>query len=326
MMDIRDILGQRNSFVQNTLPEPVLPYLPAIAGLGLLAIGAVFPHYLTLLNRILILGIFAISFNILFGYTGLLSFGHAAFFGLGAYSLVLISNETGLTLLPILFIVLLLGAVLSIAMGLIALRSTGIYFAMITLAVAQLIYILVTRLGDFVGGSSGLSLSDRPQMLIPLDITVDFQFYLLVVVILVAVYYLFRRILRSPVGDVFRAVRENEERTRFLGYSVFQYKLASLVVSGAFSALAGGLYALFIYFATPSFFYWTTSGDVLLQTLFGGMGTLFGPLVGSGFVVLIEEFLSPITDRWFFFVGVAFVLVIIFLPEGITGLFTTSEE
>lgn len=310
---------------RDVLPDRLVPFLPILVGIGLLALGALLPPYISLLTRILILGIFAIAFNVLFGYTGLLSFGHAAFFGTGAYLTILLSNQTDLTLLPILVVVLLGGATLAIAMGVVALRATGIYFAMITLAIAQLIYILLTSLGNFVGGSSGISLADRPELLLPLDVTDSLHFYALVIAVLVGVYYLLRRVLRSPVGDVFLAIRENEERTRFLGYPVFRYKIASLTVSGAFSAVAGSLYTLYLYFATPSFFYWTTSGDVLLQTLFGGMGTLFGPLLGAGFLVLMEEFLNPITDRWYFFVGVSFVLVIIFLPEGITGVFTEDE-
>ncbi|WP_254538391.1 branched-chain amino acid ABC transporter permease [Halomarina litorea] len=309
------------------LPSEVITVFPLAVAVALVAIGPLLaPHQLSILNQILILGIFGMAYDLLFGYTGLMSFGHAAFFGGGTYTAVYLTAEFGLPLLVIIAAAIVLGAVLASLIGIVSLQTTGVYFSMITLAMAQLLYILTVRLGDSLGGASGLSIFDRPTTLLPIDLGDQFQFFVVTVVILLVTYLVLQRVLKSPVGDVFRAIRENEERAEMLGYNTFYYKLAALTLSGSVSAVAGVLYGLFLYFASPTFLNWTMSGDVLLQTLFGGAGTLFGPVVGAGFVVLLDEFLSPITDQWRLMVGAAFVLVVLFFPEGIVGLLTSDDR
>jgi len=184
-----------------------------------------------------------------------------------------------------------------------------------------LLYIVAQRVSE-IGGASGLTAFQRPDSLFPINLSDSFQFFAVTVIILVVTYVILQRILNSPVGDVFRAIRENEERAEMVGYSTFYYKIAALTISGIFSTIAGVMFGLFLYFGSPTFLYWVESGDVLLQTLFGGAGTLIGPIIGAAFVVLLEEFLAPLIDEWQLILGLAFVLLILFFPQGIVGLFT----
>lgn len=323
---VRSRLIETIERVETALPPVVLRLLPIIGGLGLILLGLTLrAHPLSVLTHVVILAIFGVAYDLLFGYTGLLSFGHAAFFGVGSYIGIYGTAEMEQSFVVLLVAAVLIGLVLSLVIGVISLRTSGVYFAMLTLALAQLLYFLTIRF-DEVGGASGLSTFLRPEMQLPLlDLNDNFHFYVLCVVVLVATYLIIRRILSSPMGDVFRAIRENEERARMIGYNTFYYKLASLSVSGIFSTIAGVLFGLFLYFASPQFLYWQMSGEVLLLTLFGGAGTLIGPIFGSFFIVLIEEFLSPITDNWRLFVGISFVAVVILFPRGIVGLVTEEE-
>lgn len=322
----RSTVVEVKTTVEATLPPRVLQSLPIIAGVSLGLLGLVLPaHPLQVLTHIVILGIFGIAYDLLFGYTGLLSFGHAAFFGTGAYVAIYFTVELQWPLLAIVLVAVLVGIVLSVGIGIISLRTHGVYFAMLTLAIAQLLYIVAYRL-DVTGGASGLPVFARPETMIPvLDLGNNVHFYLLCVTVLVLTYLVVKRVLSSPMGDVFRAIRENEERARMIGYRTFHYKLISLTISGVFSVMAGVLFGLFLYFASPQFLYWTMSGEVLLLTLFGGAGTLLGPFFGAVFIVLVEEFLSPITDHWLLLVGIAFVLVVILFPKGIVGTITREE-
>ncbi|THE63026.1 branched-chain amino acid ABC transporter permease [Salinadaptatus halalkaliphilus] len=312
--------------IEETLPPQVLQFLPVIAGVALAALGFVLPaHPLQVMTHIVILAIFGVAYDLLFGYTGLLSFGHAAFFGTGAYVSIYLTTAMEWPLLAILVVAILAGVVLSLVIGIISLRTHGVYFAMLTLALAQLLYIIAYRL-DVTGGASGLPTFMRPETILPVvDLGNNVHFYLLCVAILVITYLVMKRILSSPMGDVFRAIRENEERAQMIGYHTFRYKLASLTISGVFSVLAGSLFGLFLYFASPRFLYWQMSGEVLLITLFGGAGTLIGPFFGATFIVLLEEFLSPVTDHWLLFVGIAFVFVVILFPKGIVGTLTQED-
>jgi branched-chain amino acid transport system permease protein len=307
------------------LPEPVRQLLPVIIGAVLIVIGLFLEaHQMSILNHILILGIFGMAYDLLFGYTGLLSFGHAAFFGTGAYVGIYVTNEFALPFVALLGVAIVVGLVLSVVMGVIALRTTGVYFAMLTLALAQLLYIMARRFEE-IGGASGLTAFERPSTFLPLDLGDSFHFFVLTVILLVGSYLLLRRILNSPAGDVLRAIRENEDRAEMVGYSTFRYKVAALAVSGVFSTIAGVMFGLFLFFGSPNFLFWVFSGDVLLLTLFGGAGTLVGPVIGAGFVVLLEEALTPIIDEWRLVLGIVFVLVILFFPRGIAGLFMEED-
>jgi branched-chain amino acid transport system permease protein len=304
----------------------VMKLLPAIAGVGLLVIGPILQlAYVYLLTEILILGLFAISYDFLFGYAGLMSFGHAAFFGVGAYSTVHLSNEYGLQFYQLLVIVIAIALLLGFIMGWISLHASGVYFAMVTLAIAQLLYLIVVRV-DFFGGSEGFSMVGQPETLLPIDLGDPRLFYLVAVVAFVGSYLLLRRILRSPVGEILQAIHENEQRTQMVGYNVFRYKLAAFVTAGVFAGVSGLLYGMFLYFVTPSFLHWSTTGDALIQVMIGGMGTLVGGVVGVAFFLVTESVLSPVTDRWYLIVGILFIAVVLYFPQGIVGTIQEKIE
>jgi branched-chain amino acid transport system permease protein len=291
-----------------------------------LAFFAVFPFlvpYKALATQVLIYGLFALGFNLLYGYTGLLSFGHAAYWGLGAYG-------TGLALakLKVQSLWLALGAGLGLALvggaviGFFCLRRRGIYFAMLTLAFAQLLYFIGFHLADVTGGDDGLRgiavlPIGLPGLTLSLDTPLAFYYFALAVVT-VAVAGL-KRILDSPFGAVLQAIRENTDRAVACGYDVTRVKLLSFVFSALFAGLAGGLDALRLAVVPIESLYWTTSGQVVIMTLLGGAGTFFGPFVGAATFLVLEDRLSVFTESWPLVIGAIFMVFVLFLPRGIWG-------
>jgi len=283
---------------------------------GFLVVFAVFPFlvpYKALATQVLIYGLFALGFNLLYGYTGLLSFGHAAYWGLGAYG-------TGIALAKLkvgsLWLALAAGLGLAAAggaaIGFLCLRRRGIYFAMLTLAFAQLLYFVGFHLADWTGGDDGLRGINLPPLALPgatisLDTSLAFYYFAFALVAL-AVAGL-RRILDSPFGAVLQAIRENSERASACGYDIQRVKHLSFVFSALFAGLAGSLDAL----------YWTTSGQVVIMTLLGGAGTFFGPFVGAATFLVLEDRLAVFTESWPLVVGAIFMAFVLFLPKGIWG-------
>lgn len=282
------------------------------------------PQYsLTLVIEALIFGLFAMSLDLLVGYCRLYSFGHAAAYGLGAYSAALLLTRLGLPL-PI-GIVLAVGITVLIALPIawVCTRSTGVSFAMLTLAFAQLGYAMLFRFKEVTGGSDGIDGIPRPAG--PFGIQ-WFQgklgYYYLVLFCLVGSYLLCRAIVRSPFGAVLAGIRENEAKTRALGYNTRAYKLATVVLAYGFGGLAGALYAPFAGFTSPELFFWLASGRVLIMVIVGGAGTLIGPILGGASFLFLEHELSQITDLWPLIFGSAFIAFIMFAPQGIWGLLT----
>jgi branched-chain amino acid transport system permease protein len=294
--------------------------------LAFLVVFAVFPFlvpYKALATQVLIYGLFALGFNLLYGYTGLLSFGHAAYWGLGAYG-------TGIALakLKVGSLWLGLGAGLGLAalggaaIGFFCLRRRGIYFAMLTLAFAQLLYFVGFHLADVTGGDDGLRGIDRPPLslpglTIPLDSSLAFYYFVLATVTL-AVAGL-KRILDSPFGAVLQAIRENSDRAVACGYNVTRVKHLSFVFSALFAGLAGALDALRLNVVPIESLYWSTSGQVVIMTLLGGAGTFFGPFVGATTWLVLEDRLATFTESWPLVVGAIFMAFVLFLPKGIWG-------
>jgi branched-chain amino acid transport system permease protein len=282
------------------------------------------PQYsLTLVIEALIFGLFAMSLDLLVGYCRLYSFGHAAAYGLGAYSAALLLTRLALPL-PI-GIVLAVGITVLIALPIawVCTRSTGVSFAMLTLAFAQLGYAMLFRFKEVTGGSDGIDGIPRPSG--PFGIQ-WFQgklgYYYLVLFCLVGSYLLCRAIVRSPFGAVLAGIRENEAKTRALGYNTRAYKLATVVLAYGFGGLAGALYAPFAGFTSPELFFWLASGRVLIMVIVGGAGTLIGPILGGASFLFLEHELSQITDLWPLIFGSAFIAFIMFAPQGIWGLLT----
>jgi branched-chain amino acid transport system permease protein len=268
--------------------------------------------------NVLCLALFASAFNLLLGYTGLLSFGHAAFLGSAAYATGLAVRVWGLpTELGILFgtaVATLLGW----AIGSLAIRRSGIYFAMITLGFAQLIYFLVVQMG-WTGGEDGLQGIPRGKAfgLVPLDHPLTMYYFVLGAFL--AGFWIIQRAIHSPFGNVLRAIRDNEPRALSLGYAVERYKLLAFVLSAALAGLAGSLKALVLQFASLSDVHWHRSGEVVLMTLLGGMGTVFGPSVGALVAVTLENYLADLGSWVTVITGGVFVVCVLAFRRGIVG-------
>lgn len=287
---------------------------------------AVFPFlvpYRALATQVLIYGLFALGFNLLYGYTGLLSFGHAAYWGLGAYGAGLALARLGVSSL---WGALALGVAAAglggAVIGFFCLRRRGIYFAMLTLAFAQLLYFIAFHLADVTGGDDGLR--GIPQLPLglpgwPVSLASPLAFYYFVLALVTAAVAALKRILDSPFGAVLQAIRENSERAQACGYDVTRVKHLSFVFSAMFAGLAGALDALRLTVVPVESLFWTTSGQVVMMTLLGGAGTFFGPFVGALTFLILEDRLSLVTESWALVVGAIFVAFVLFLPRGIWG-------
>lgn len=291
--------------------------------LVLLVIGLVAPFvaYPMLLMKMLCFALFACAFNLLLGFVGLLSFGHAAFLAMGGYITgYLMTRYTGLTPEVGILAGTLAATLLGLLFGLLAIRRQGIYFAMITLALAQMTYFVYLQ-APFTGGENGLHGMQRGQLFGLIDLNSDLAMYYLVLAVFVFGFLLIRRTVYSPFGQVLRAIRENEPRALSLGYNVDAYKLLAFVISAGLAGLAGATKTVVFQFATLTDAHWHMSGEVILMTLIGGVGTLFGPMLGSSLVVWIHHVLGgSVLSSWISVIlGVIFVLCVLLFRDGIVG-------
>jgi branched-chain amino acid transport system permease protein len=292
--------------------------------IALCALAPVVPPFtLTLITEALIFGLFAMSLDLMVGYTRLYSFGHAAAYGLGAYATALMLLHFDLPLPLGILAGVALSVVVAVPIAWICTKSTGVSFAMLTLAFAQLGYAMLFRFKDVTGGSDGIGGIPRPAG--PFGLAV-FQgklgYFYLVVVCLVGSYLLCRTLVRSPFGAVLAGIRENDAKMRALGYNTRAYKMAVVVVAYGFGALAGALYTPFAGFVAPELFFWLVSGRVLIMVVVGGAGTLIGPIIGGAFFLMLEHELSEATDLWPLIFGAIFIAFVMLAPEGIWGLLT----
>ena len=297
---------------------------PAAAAILVLAVfPLVFPLYSLAIN-ILLFGLFAAGYNLTFGYTGKLSFGHAAFFGGGAYGCGVLISAYGIAWpLAMLFGVLLAGLI-ALAMGLLAMRTRGIYFAMVTLALAQCVYFLFFHATAITGGDNGLRGVNVNEVVLGglrLNLLNPLVKYYFMLAFVAPAIWLLARILRSPFGAVLEALRENENRARACGINVERTRLLSLVVSGMVCGLAGALSAINLSTVSIDTMSYHASGQVMMLTLLGGMGTFFGPFIGAGLFLGIEHVVTGVTERWQLMVGVIFIILVLFFPKGIWGTF-----
>jgi len=296
-------------------PRRKAAFFALMAGLGLLAPLVVYPVFLM---NVLVMALFASAFNLLLGYTGLLSFGHAAFLGSAAYVTGAVVKYWGLpTELGILAgtgFAVLLGWVI----GGLAIRRSGIYFAMITLGFAQTVYFLVVQL-PWTGGEDGLQGVPRGKILGLVSLDNRYAMYYFVFAVFLAGFFLVYRTIHSPFGHVLRAIRENEPRALSLGYDVDRYKLTAFVISAGLSGLAGSLKALVLQFASLTDVHWHRSGEVVLMTLLGGMGTVMGPSVGALVVVTMDNYLAGLGDWVTVIIGAVFVVGVLAFRRGFVG-------
>jgi branched-chain amino acid transport system permease protein len=293
-----------------------------IALVGLLA--APFMVYPIFLMKMLCFALFASAFNLLLGYTGILSFGHAAFFGGAAYITAHTVKVWGVT--PELGLVLgvLAAAALGLVIGYLAIRRQGIYSTMITLALAQMFFFFCLQ-ATFTHGEDGLQGVPRGYLLGIIDLNQPMNMYYFVLAVFVLGVFVIWRIINSPFGMILKSVRENENRAVSLGYSVNRYKLAAFVMSAALAGLAGGLKALVFQFATLTDVGWQMSGEVILMTLLGGIGTLIGPIVGAAFVVALQNYLATSDFPVTIVTGVIFMACVLLFRKGIVGEFYASR-
>jgi branched-chain amino acid transport system permease protein len=295
-----------------------------VVGLGLVALALVpvgttllnQPFYVDLFRRIMIFAIAALSLDLILGYGGMVSFGHAAYLGVGAYA-VAIPALYGLHSGWLQFGLAIAGSALAaLAIGAVSLRTSGVYFIMITLAFTQMLYYLGISLEAF-GGDDGMRLAARSQFLTPTDLRHPVVFYYVVFGVLLAALAINRRLVNARFGMVIRAARLNEARMRAIGFSTFRYKLAAFVIAGAMGGVAGALLVNHTEYLTPEFMHWTRSGEIMFMVILGGMGTLVGPVLGAVVFLLLEDVLSGWTVHWQVVLGPILVLVVLFAKRGL---------
>ena len=286
----------------------------------LLAFVALAPMFIypILLMKMYCFIIFAFAYNLLLGYTGLMSFGHAAFFGLGAYTAGWMALNTGLTSELSVFSGAVIGGIAGAVFGWIAIRRSGLYFAMITLALAQMVYFFALK-APVTRGEDGMQSIPRGSLVGIIPLQSDTSLYITVAAAMLLALLLYNRIIHSPFGQVLRAVRNNPERVESLGYSVNRFKLISFIISAAIAGFAGGLKAIVFGIATLTDIALVTTTEVVLITLVGGIGTIFGPVFGAIFVLYIEFFLAPYGPYLLVFQGLVFMGFVLVFRQGLVG-------
>jgi branched-chain amino acid transport system permease protein len=270
--------------------------------------------------QIFIFGVFAISYDLLLGYTGIASFGHAMFFGTGAYMTAMLMLKAGFSFWATLPFVMVSCGLIGLLVGLLTLRFATIYFTIITLALGQLFFFLITNALTYryTGGDDGLHG-------VPMILAGENQMYYLVLGFLLAMFFIAKRIVGSPFGTALVAIRENESRAKMIGYNVLAYRLVVLVISGVMAGLAGSMNAAVLRSVFAGFMGAGTTIEVLLMTIIGGMGSLIGPVIGAALVTVFQQYVSSYFESWLMLFGVMFVLVVLFLPRGLMNVIYSSR-
>jgi branched-chain amino acid transport system permease protein len=295
----------------------VLALLPPVV----LAIGQ--PFYLDLARRILILAIAAVSLNLILGYGGLVSFGHAAYLGIGAYAVGILGFYGIGNGWIHLLVAVVASAIVAAAIGAVSIRTSGIYFIMITLAFTQMLYYLGISVAEF-GGDDGMRLKTKSQF--PLvDLKDPVVFYYVALALLLLAVFVTYKIVNSRFGMVLRATKSNEPRSRAIGFSPYPYRLAAFVISGAMCGLSGALYANHTNYITPNLMSWQQSGDLMFMVILGGMATTSGPVIGAFALLLVEDLLAGWTQHWQVILGPLLILSVIFFRRGLAGIFTKAD-
>jgi branched-chain amino acid transport system permease protein len=293
--------------------------LLALAAVPPLAAAFGQPFYLDLVRRIMIFAIAALSLNLILGYGGMVSFGHAAYLGIGAYAVGILAHhgiDNGFLQFAA---AIAASAVVALVIGAVSIRTSGVYFIMITLAFTQMLFYLGISLEEY-GGDDGMRLAARSQFLGILDLGSPTPFYYFVLAVLAGFLYLVHRLVNSRFGMVIRATKSNEARTRAIGFSPYLYKLAAFVIAGAMCGVAGALLVNQTAYLTPEFMNWTRSGEIMFMVILGGIATLIGPVLGAAALLLLEDLLAAWTTHWQIILGPILVLVVLFTRRGLAGL------
>ncbi|EOA03852.1 branched-chain amino acid ABC transporter permease [Herbaspirillum sp. BH-1] len=292
--------------------------------LPILAQATGMEYYIGVVTRILIFSMVAASLNFILGYGGMVSFGHAVFFGLGAYVTAIASFHGVTSAWLIWLLAALVTALVGLGIGAIALRTRAVYFIMITMALAQLFYYFFVGL-RFYGGDDGLQVNARPVLGLGLDISGDNGFYWVVLAWLALSYLLLGRLLASRFGLALNAIRQNERRAQAIGYPAMRYKLAAFVIAAVIAGIAGSLIGMSNLFASPKLLHWSQSGILLVMVALGGVGYFYGGLLGAAAFLLLEEVLSTHFEYWQIYVGLILLLVVMVAPRGVSSLATIGK-
>jgi branched-chain amino acid transport system permease protein len=312
----------------STTSRPATTQTRAVELVVLLAL-AVLPFLMSdypraLVSEIFIFAVFAMSLDLLLGFTGLMSLGHAAFFGLGAYAVAILGAQFGLNAwLGVAAGVVIAGAGAA-SIGFFCVRTGGIPFLMLTLAFSQLVFSVALKWRDVTGGSDGMAIAEQPSFF-GFSLSKSLVMYFMALSFFALTYWGLRRLLNSPLGHAFVGIRENEQRMLAIGYPTRAYKLISFTIAGAVAGLAGGLYAVFNGFISSDAVYWTASGDILIMTMLGGAGTLIGPALGTAVFLLMKNVASSYSGHWLSIIGVTFICCVMFFPGGLWGTLQKIE-
>lgn len=283
------------------------------------------PFYIRLFTRIMIYGMVALSLDLLLGYGGMVNLGHAAFLGIGAYTVGILAQhgiQSGWSAWPLAVGV---SALIALVIGAISLRTSGVYFIMITLAFAQMLYYFVVSLEEY-GGDDGMPMWNRNTFGGLIDLSHQITFYYLVLALLLLLLYFSHRLIYSRFGMVIRGIRENEQRMRSLGYATFRYKLVCFVLAGVIAGLAGALIANQTQYISPAFMHWTRSGELIIMVVLGGMRSLVGPVIGAMTLLLLEDILSSYTAHWMIILGPVLIGIVLFAKRGLYGFLVPQEK
>lgn len=297
--------------------------LVAVAALFVPVLGSRF--YTFVATDIAILALFAVSLNLLLGYTGLVSFGHAAYFAIGAYTCGILMKKLAVSFVLAFPAAGVLAGAFALVFGFFCVRLTKIYFAMLTLAFAQIVWAICFKWNDVTGGEQGMPEVPYPDLgwmgRLPLagELRASDHFYLLTVVLVAVCLWLLRRVVGSPFGRILTTIRENPERAEFIGVDVRRWELLAFVIAGTFAGLAGGLFGIFNRGVFPDFAYWPKSSEVLIMTILGGMGHFWGPAVGAGVLLVLNQQITSYTEYWPFVLGSILVILLFAFPGGIVG-------
>lgn len=295
---------------------------PAVVAFAALAVLPLTPwmsrYWMLLAFDALLFGTVAMSLDLLMGYTGLVSFGHAAFYGLGAYATAVLLERQVLSLWACLGFAVLVVGLYALVVAYFATSRRGIYFALLTLIFAEVVYTFFRYTQTF-GGSDGIQGLPEAELWPGVPIDTPLKKYYLMLTYLALAYLVCRTVVRSHFGQVLVAIRENEDRARFLGYPVQRYKMGACLISALLTGLAGALYPIRAAYATPDLMLWTESGEFIISVMIGGLGTLVGPIIGGVFFTLLRDKVSSYVDWYFIVIGVVLVLIVLFMPRGLFG-------
>jgi branched-chain amino acid transport system permease protein len=306
------------------MKQTILAIVLALVAVLLVALPWIAPFfYIFIATEILILGLFAASFNLIFGYTGMLSFGHAAFFGMGAYATALLLQAQQWPLVACLLAAIASAAVLALIIGYLSVRLNEVYFSMLTLAFGMMVFAVVHQWRSVTNGSDGIAGFTVQSFGLGLDLVVGNPavYYHIVLVIVALAAGLLYLICRSSFGLILKAIRQNAERVSFCGLDVRRYRLAAFTIAGAFAGLAGGLMVPFLRIASPELVHWSMSAEPVLMSILGGTGYFLGPFFGAAMFVLLETWITSITQAWMLFLGIILALMVMFFRRGLLGTF-----